>query len=325
MMTPPISRRAWLAGTAALAAAAGFPASLTSAAAPPLGVQAPAWHRFKIGDVEATIVSDGPLELGPPADAFKGAPREELERDLRDAFLPVETVVLEQNVLVLNTGRQLVLVDTGMGAFKLFGPTTGRLLANLRLAGIEPAQIDAVVITHAHSDHCFGLVTDDGRPNFPYARIYLTQSDYDFWTDEAKLATPLKDFVAGARTNLVGLRERISWVQDGREVVPGVTAMASPGHTVGHTSYVISSGRDTAMFTGDLCHHQVLLLKRPRLEFAYDTDPKLAVQSRLRILDMLATDRMAFVSYHFPFPGVGHVAKAGDGYSWHPTPMKTLL
>lgn len=325
MFDTTLSRRHWLAGAGALAAAAGYLPSVSHAAAPPSGQQVAAWYRFKIGAFEATVVSDGPLALGSPADAFKGASKEELEADLRQAFLPVDTVVLEQNVLVLNTGRQLVLIDTGMGPSKLFGPTTGRLLANLKLAGIDPALIDAVVITHAHSDHCFGLVSADDQPSFPNAKVYLTQSDYDFWTDEAKLAGPMKDFVAGARKNLVPLRDRISWVQDGKEVLPGITALASPGHTVGHTSYVISSGRDTMMFSGDICHHQVILLKRPRLEFAYDTDPALAARSRIRVLDMLAAERMPFVSYHFPFPGLGHVAKAGEGYGWHPTPMTMLL
>lgn len=320
-----ISRRGWLAGAAALSGTAALTPNLARAAAPPIGTAAPAWYRFRIGDFEASVVSDGPLALGPPGDAFKGVSEEELKGDLRANFLPTDSVVLEQNALVVNTGRQLVLFDTGMGASKLFGPTTGRLLANLRLAGIDPALIDAVILTHAHSDHCFALVGEDGRPNFPNARVHMTEADHTFWTDEAKLATPLKDFVAGARHNLLPLRDRMAFLKEGQEVVPGVTAVATPGHTVGHTSYVVSSGRDSLMFTGDVAHHQIFMLKRPRLEFAYDTDPAQAVRSRLRVLDMLANDRMPFVSYHFPFPGIGHVAKNGDGFVWHPSPMKTLL
>lgn len=319
-----LSRRAALAGTVLAAAGVALPGG-ARAAAPASGRQAPAFYRFKVGEFEGTVVSDGPLALGPPADAFKGAPKEELEKDLRDNFLPTGDVVLEQNALVLNTGRQLLLFDTGMGAYKLFGPTTGRLLTNLRAAGIEPEQIDGVVITHAHSDHCFGLVGEDGKPTFPNAQVFLTKSDYEFWTDEAKLNTPFKAFIDGARRNLKPLHERTTWVEAGKEVLPGVSAIATPGHTVGHTSYAIASGRESLLFSGDICHHQVLLLRRPRLEFAYDTDPAQAVQSRLRTLDMAAADRMPILSYHFPFPGIGHVAKAGEGYAWYPTPMKTLL
>ena len=107
--------------------------------------------------------------------------------------------------------------------------------------------------------------------------------------------------------------------------MPGVTALSSPGHTVGHTAYVINSGDQSLVFTGDLCHHHVLLLQRPRLEFAYDTDPKQAVNTRVRVLDMIAANRLPMLSYHFPFPGIGHVAKVGDGFAWHPMPMKTAL
>lgn len=325
MTHAPLSRRALIAGAAALSGAAALPPRTARAAAPPTGAAAPAWHRFRIGDAEATVVSDGPLPLGAPGEAFKGASEEELKGDLRANFLPTDEVVLEQNALVVNTGRQLLLFDTGMGGYKMFGPTTGRLLANLRAAGIDPAQIDAVVLTHPHSDHCFALVGEGGRPNFPNARVHLTEADYAFWTDEAKLATPFKAFIAGARENLLPLRDRLDFVKAGQEVAPGVAAVATPGHTVGHTSYVIASGRESLMFTGDVAHHHIFMLKRPRLEFAYDTDPGLAVRSRLRVLDMLAGDRMPFVSYHFPFPGIGHVAKAGDGFVWHQSPMRTVL
>lgn len=320
-----LSRRDFLVGAAALSGAVALAPSLARAAAPPTGTAAPAWYRFRIGDFEASVVSDGPLALGPPGDAFKGVSEEELKQDLRASFLTTDAVVLEQNALVVNTGRQLVLFDTGMGASKLFGPTTGRLLANLRSSGIDPALIDAVVLTHAHSDHCFALVGEQGRPNFPNARVHMTESDYAFWTDEAKLGTPLKDFVAGARENLLPLRDRMAFFKDGQEIVPGVTAVATPGHTVGHTSYVVASGRDSLMFTGDIAHHHIFMLKRPQLEFAYDTDPAQAVRSRLRTLDMLANDRVPFLSYHFPFPGIGHVSRSGDAFVWHPSPMKTLL
>jgi glyoxylase-like metal-dependent hydrolase (beta-lactamase superfamily II) len=241
--------------------------------------------------------------------------------------LPADSVTLEQNALVLNTGRELVLFDTGMGTDKTFGPTTGKLLANMKAAGIEPSQIDAVAITHAHIDHCWSLVHDDGKPVFPNARVVISKADFDFWTDEAKLNEPgfMKAFVAGARKHLFGVRDRIAFTENGKDIVPGVTALASPGHTVGHTAYVINSGSQSLVFTGDLCHHQVLLLQRPRLEFAYDTDPKQAVNTRVRVFDMIAANRLPIMSYHFPFPGIGHVSKARDGYTWHPMPLGTVL
>jgi glyoxylase-like metal-dependent hydrolase (beta-lactamase superfamily II) len=322
-----ILRRDLLLGAAALGASALGGISLSRAAAPPLGTQVPSWYRFKIGDFEATVVSDGPLPLGDPTTSFQGLPPEQLKKMLADNFLPTDNAVLEQNALVVNTGRNLILFDTGMGTDQTYGPTTGKLLANLKAAGIDPAQIDAVVITHAHIDHCWALMSDDGRQNFPNARIFITKSDFDFWTDESKMAQGgfMKPFIVGARKHLLPVRDKTTFVEDGKEVLPGVTAIASPGHTVGHTCYVVSSGNQSLMFTGDLCHHQVLLLQTPRLEFAYDTDPKQSAMTRVRVLDMLASQRMPIVSYHFPFPGVGHVAKAGDGFAWHPSPMRTVL
>ena len=162
-------------------ASAGLAAALPArAAAPFASTQAPAWHRFRLSDFEGTVISDGPLALGAPAGAFKGAPEEELKQLLTDNFLPTDNVVLRQNALVLNTGRQLLLFDTGMGASQVFGPTTGRLPANLEAAGFEPDQIDGVVLTHAHSDHCWGVSGEDGRPTFPNARGYLSRADFEF-------------------------------------------------------------------------------------------------------------------------------------------------
>jgi glyoxylase-like metal-dependent hydrolase (beta-lactamase superfamily II) len=323
----PLSRRSVMIGVGASIAAGALGLVQPSlGAAPPLGTQAPAWHRFKLGDAECTIVSDGPLSLGEPSGVFKGAPGEELEALLARNFYPPKVITAEQNVLVINIGGRLILFDTGLGASKLFGPTTGRLLENLKAAGIDPAAIDVVCLTHAHPDHCWGLMSED-RPNFPNARVFLSKADFDFWTDEGKLqgSGMIRDVVVGTRPQLLPLRERITFVGNGKETLPGVTAFSSPGHTVGHCHYVIASGRDTLIFAGDLAHHPILSLQRPRLEFGFDTDPKQGADSRIRVFDQAATDRTLMLTYHFPFPGLGHVAKSGDGFLWHPLPMRTVL
>src|SRR5262245_14691138 len=164
-----ISRRAMLAGVSA--AGVGL-ASPVLAKAPMLNKSAPAVYRFKIGAFEATVVSDGPLALGEPKpEFFVGISKEQITRDLADNFLPTDNVVLEQNALVLNTGSKLILFDTGTGAAKMFGDKSGRLLSNLRAAGIDSSAIDTVVLTHAHPDHCWGLMQAKRR-NFPNAQIY---------------------------------------------------------------------------------------------------------------------------------------------------------
>jgi glyoxylase-like metal-dependent hydrolase (beta-lactamase superfamily II) len=319
----PLSRRA-LFGAAALPL---LPVS-AEAAAPFRGDLPPAWHRFRIGAFEATVVSDGALPLGDPTQAFLGASAEEIAAMLRSAFLAPNAATLEQNALIVNTGRGLVLFDTGMGdsmgeASRMFGPTTGRLLANMRAAGIDPAQIDLVCATHAHCDHIWALVDANGRRNFPNAQVAIAEADLRFWTDDGNKRGPafMTAFIDGAKKNLDAYRDRLVMIRDGAEVTPGVTAIATPGHTVGHHCFAVTSGGVTVVNTGDLAHHQVLLLRRPGLEFSFDTDPRQSAQTRTRMLDRLATDRHAVLSYHFPWPGLGHVAKEGEGFAWHPTPM----
>ncbi|HEX4891969.1 MAG TPA: MBL fold metallo-hydrolase [Hyphomicrobiaceae bacterium] len=320
-----LSRRNALLGGAALAGAAagGLPSGEALAKAPLLKTQAPYFYRFPLGKFQVTMVSDGPLPLGDPTGAFLGASKEEISKMLTDNFLPPDNAVLEQNSPIVNTGSNLVLFDTGMGTQKMFGPTTGRLIQSMREAGIAPAQIDAIVISHAHIDHIGGMVNAANQRIFPNAKVYMSQADFDFWTDD-KDPKKNKDFVAHARKNLLPYRERITFFKDGQEILPGITAISAPGHTVGHTIFMINSDGKQACFVGDLTHHQVLLLERPRLEFAYDTDPKQSAETRVKMLDMLAKDKIPLMAYHFPWPGYGYVAKQGDGFRYFPTPMEIV-
>lgn len=328
-MTATFTRRGLLGAgmvtAAGLAAASHGPAL---AAAPMRNELPPAWHRFRWGEFEATIVSDGSLPLGKPQEAFVGPGSDRIPAMLTGEFLDPNAATLEQNALVLNTGRQLILFDTGMGDSmgadsQMFGPTTGRLLANMRAAGIQPEQIDMVVATHAHCDHVWALVNANGQRNFPNAQVAINEADVRFWTDDANKRGPafMGPFIEGAKKNLGAYRDRMVMVRDGQEVVPGVTAVFTPGHTVGHTVYFITSQGRTLVNTGDLAHHQVLLLRQPLMEFSFDTDPKQSAQTRSRMLDRLATDRHAVLSYHFPWPGLGHVRREGEGYAWIPAPI----
>lgn len=318
-----VSRRALLAGAGALAATGAF------AKAPMIGKPAPGFHRFKLGAFEVTVISDGPLVMGPPnGDTFKGLSKDDLTQDLTRNHLPVASVELEQNTLLVNTGSQLVLFDTGTGAgSKAFGPYSGRLLANLKAAGVNPRSIDGIMLTHAHADHCFGLMTDKGARNFPNAKIYMAQAEFDFWTDEAKagINDMMKMMVAGARQNLVPNRDRMVFVKDGEEVIPGIMAISTPGHTVGHTSYGIQSQGQKLINIGDVAHHHIVSLERPKLPFAFDTDGEQGTATRLKMWDMLAAERIPMVAYHFPFPGVGYVGKQGDAYRYFPAPVRTVL
>jgi glyoxylase-like metal-dependent hydrolase (beta-lactamase superfamily II) len=322
-MTYPVSRRSLLALGAGLGASAalGGPAL---ARAPKVGTQPSYFYRFGLGSAEVTVVSDGPLPLGPPKGTFIGAPDDEVKKMLTDNFLSPDNVVVEQNSPIVNMGDKLVLFDTGMGTSKAFGPTTGRQQKSMAEAGIKPEDIDAVVFSHAHIDHIGGVVDASGKVLFPNAQYYIAQSDFDYWTDEGKLGSPLKDFVIHARKNLLPVRDRLVFFKDGQEFLPGIQAIAAPGHTVGHTTFMVTSDGKSFAFLGDLTHHAILLMEKPRMEFSYDTDPKQAANTRVKMLDMVAANKIPVMSYHFAWPGFGHVVKTAEGFHYIAEPMQMV-
>jgi glyoxylase-like metal-dependent hydrolase (beta-lactamase superfamily II) len=323
-MTYDVSRRSLLALGAGLGATTMLGGSAL-ARAPKLGTEPSYFYRFNVGGAEVTVVSDGPLSLGDPKGTFTGVPDDEMRKMLSDNFLSPTNIVIEQNSPIVNTGDKLVLFDTGLGTAKNFGPTTGRQQKSMAEAGIKPEDIDAVVFSHGHIDHIGGVVDDNNKVLFPNAQFYIAQSDFDFWTDESKAGGPMKDFIVHARKNLMPVRDRLIFYKDGQEFLPGIQALSAPGHTVGHTIFMITSEGKSFAFLADLTHHPILLMEKPRMEFSYDTDPKQAANSRVRMLDMLAANKIAVMSYHYPWPGVGHVVKTGEGFHYIPEPMTMAL
>jgi glyoxylase-like metal-dependent hydrolase (beta-lactamase superfamily II) len=315
-----VSRRSLLSLGAGLGASAMLGGSAL-ARAPKLGTEPGYFYRFPLGDAEITVVSDGPLPLGAPKGTFTGVPDEEMKKMLSDNFLSTDNVVLEQNSPIVNTGDKLILFDTGMGTAKNFGPDTGRQQKSMKEAGIKPEDIDAVVFSHAHIDHIGGVVDESGKVLFPNAQYYIAQSDLEFWTDEGKAGDALKDFIVHARKNLLPVRDRIVFFKDGQEFLPGVQAISAPGHTVGHTIFMVTSKGKSFAFLADLSHHPVLLLEKPRMQFSYDTDPAQAAESRVKLLDMVAANKIPVMAYHYAWPGIGHIAKTAEGFHYYPEAM----
>jgi glyoxylase-like metal-dependent hydrolase (beta-lactamase superfamily II) len=168
------------------------------------------------------------------------------------------------------------------------------------------------------------MVADDGTRNFPNAQVYMTQVDYDFWMDDRRLGPPAEGSALTARKNLPPYRDRIIFIKDGQEILPGVQAMQTPGHTVGHTVFMITSGGKTICNIGDVAHH-VVLFEHPKIEVAFDTDSKQGVQSRIKLFDLLAAQRIPLLVFHMAWPGLGHLGKNGDGFRYVPMPMQLAL
>ena len=258
-----------------------------------------------------------------PKDTFVGPAATNVEKMMTDLFLPPDRLVMDQNALVINTGDKLALFETGMSSVKR-NDDMGRLVASLKQSGIDPKDIDAVIPTHGHIDHIGGIMAADGSRNFPNAQIHISQLDLEFWTDDKRLGTPAEGSALAAKKNLLPNRDRIVFYKDGQEVIPGVQAMHTPGHTVGHHSFVVTSGNKSLFVVGDLMHH-VILVEQPRMEVAFDTDPKQGIETRVKIMDMLAAQRMPALVYHLPWPGIGHFAKQGDGFRYVAEPMRLVL
>jgi len=324
-MSDPVTlmgRRQALLRPVALGAATVATHASARASGPVVSDQAPAYYRFHHGDAEMTLVSDGPVLSGDPKVTFRGSPKEEIDRVLLASFLPTDKLVLEQNILVMNGGGKIIVFDTGMGPSKAFGPKAGHFLQNLAAAGIDPAAVDSVVLSHAHADHVAGLLAADGARAFPNAQLYIEQTDFEFWTSADKTGPGRAVLYDLAARSLLPNRDRIVFIRDGQEFLPGIHAMLTPGHSPGHLMFMINSGGKTLSYIADVGRHYILNVETPRLQFIGDTDLDQCVATRIRAFDMLAANRIPVISYHYPWPGLGYLATWGDRYRYYPAAME---
>jgi glyoxylase-like metal-dependent hydrolase (beta-lactamase superfamily II) len=274
-------------------------------------------HRLSIGNLEIAIISDGLLPIGPPENVFAGRDSAILN-DLRSNS---HDMVVEQNVLALKSNAGWVVFETGVSSMQPVGPA-GLLPANLARAGISADVVEDIVPTHAHLDHVGGIMTDDGKRNYPNARIHLQESELSFWLDDRRIGQRGERSGLMARKNLVPNLDRIIFHRDGSEVLNSVHAIHTPGHTVGHTSFLISSGKHELFVAGDLAHH-VTQVAHPDLGTQFDTEPDLAVSTRAKILDFLASRQILCMFYHFAWPGLGYVERHRGTFRFVPMASDT--
>ncbi|WP_114376917.1 MBL fold metallo-hydrolase [Elioraea thermophila] len=305
-----------VASTAALAAptlvaAAAAPAA---AAVPFSGRQAPGFYRFRLGEFEVTIINDGYNRRHNPGEGFvRNADRSAVEAALARAFLPTGHLDITYNIPVVNTGREVILFDAGTGG--LLAATAGTMWDNLAAAGIAPEAVTKIVFTHFHGDHVSGLVTREGTARFANAELIVPQAEWAFWMGDRAPQQP----AAMAKSRFAPYPpERIRRVASDAEVLPGVRGVPTPGHTPGHTSWLVTSADASLLVLGDVTNHPAINVRNPGWHIVFDMDPVAAEATRRRLFDRLAADRTLIAGYHWPFPGLGHVRKEGEGYEMVP-------
>jgi glyoxylase-like metal-dependent hydrolase (beta-lactamase superfamily II) len=277
------------------------------------------FRHFKIGDIEMTMVYDGLQDRPNEAGFVRNAAVADVKEALKAAGLPEDNIPNLFTVPVARISGHTILFDAGTGG--QIGPKTGLMAENIKAAGIDPATVSLVLLSHFHPDHIFGLMAKDtNAPIYPDAQIIASETEYKFWTDPAvfsKLPQPRHALAQRIQAVFPGWKDkgRIKLIGDNVEVAPGIRSIFAPGHTPGHTAWHISSGRDQFFVLADTVTFNPLFLRNPGWQAAYDTDGPLAETTRHKLIDRTIAEKAMVASYHFIFPAAGMLAKDGAGYA----------
>ena len=283
--------------------------------------QISAVQRFRVGEFTVTSLSDGYLEL--VAGLFPSMTEESFNQVLENAFLQPGAYKAALNAFVIDNGKDIHLIDAGGGPM---APTVGRIEDSLQAAGYQVDQVKTLIMTHLHPDHIGGALHGEA-PRFPNAEMVVHAADYGFWTNEeikAQVPDDVKIFFDMAVGGVSAYNDRLRQFDRETEVVPGLTAVPLPGHTPGHTGYMLSSGNDTLMIWGDIVHAPPLQFANPEASIAFDVDADAAAATRVKVFDRVSTDRLMVAGAHLTFPGVGYVVKSGTGYEFKPAAWQYL-
>lgn len=269
------------------------------------------FYRFALGDYSIVVLSDGQSVGGSLFPNFAANPdRENVYRETLERYgAPIEPFINNFNPMLIDTGDKRILMDTGLGTG--VGPTVGLTVQHLQNAGYSPDDIDTVFITHGHPDHIQGLL-DGGEEVFPNAELKMGETDFNFWTS-------MSEPPAFIQNVLIPLQDRFSLINDGDEIASGVSAVATPGHTVGHMAVMVNSGSQSLMHYGDAGGHYLLSPKYPEHYLGFDADKEQVVKTRATMFEQSVIDDLLVVGYHFAWPGVGRILREGDAYAFAPT------
>jgi glyoxylase-like metal-dependent hydrolase (beta-lactamase superfamily II) len=327
-----LTRRHVLTGAAGLATAPLLPAISADAAAPMADKQAPSFYRYKVGDAQVTVISDG-VNTFPLGDSFVlNAKKDDVAAALEKAYMPKDKVSIQFGPLVVNSGGKLVVIDTGNGpgAFASSKGNVGQFATNLAAAGIDAKSVDLVVISHFHGDHINGLLTADNVLAFPNAEVLVPSVEWKYFMDDGEMGKQTSERMKGVFANArrvfdAGLKKKVTPYEWGKDVAPGILAVETAGHTPGHTSYVISSGSGKVFVQSDVTNIPYLFAANPGWHAFFDQDPAMAEAARRKTYDMLVADKLMVQGFHYPFPGLGNVEKDGSGYRVIPAPWNPVI
>jgi glyoxylase-like metal-dependent hydrolase (beta-lactamase superfamily II) len=296
-----IDRRRFLAASAGLIAAGVIPKTALALAGP---------HNFKHGTFDITVVSDGMFDM--PLEVINKEAKPEDLRALLGLAADAKTNPAEFSPLVLKSGSDIVLIDTGTGG--MMGPTAGLLAESLKAAGVAPDAITKVVYTHLHPDHLWGTVGKDGKVAFANASFHIAENELNFWGKPDLLATMPKDMegmIKNTQGQIAAIKDKIVTFKTGAELLPGINVIDTAGHTPGHVSFELAGG-DGLVIVGDAIAVPKVFFAHPDWAFGFDADGAAAGKSRRMLLDMAASGKKQMLGYHWPYPGLGR-AEAKDG------------
>jgi len=278
-------------------------------------------HRFQVGSISCTVLTDG-YACYPTGWFFPDADRTRLNQSLEKRGFPLDRVLSPYSCLLIETGRRVILVDTGAGAS---ATTSGAIAARLEMAGIRPKDVETVVLTHAHPDHIGGAVDARGYPAFPNACYMMMDLEHEFWmrprSDLSSMRIPSEEWQrmqATARRALAALHFQLEPIEAETEIAPGVIAIPAPGHTPGHVAILVASGGQKLLNLGDAAVHP-LHLEEPQWQNGFDLEAERALATRRQLMERAAAEKMHVMAFHFPFPSVGRIAaRSQGGWDWIP-------
>jgi len=329
-----LSRRTVLTGAAAATAASVAPSlgtTPTRAAAPASGKQAPGYYRYKVGDFEVTVVTDGRNHFKLPDSFVMNVKREQVNEALAAAYMEKDMMTIPYSPIVVNTGAKLVVIDTGTGEanFERSKGAGGQFHGNLKAAGVDRNAVDLVIISHFHADHINGLITPDNKPSFPNAEIMVPAAEWKYFMDDGEMSRAPKGRMEavfkGVRTVFDALGRKVTPYEPGKELTAGIASVATNGHTPGHNSHIVSSGSSKVYVQADVTNHPALFVRNPGWHAFFDQDAKMAEETRRKVYDMLVAEKMLVQGFHYPFPALAYVEKSGSGYREIPVPWNPVI